>query len=160
VRRNQDDDSNSGDATMPTAYIACNNCRERGYFLGDVLGMIKVAWLWAENERYDKYLLSVHRSEPLNFLWQRFVRENNVEVLYDDWPKFNKRRQYEEFGRRFNERAVHGRPFDVYKELYPRVEGHDRQHILCGRENGLGRANIFEYYYYGQQVFAECPAKA
>jgi hypothetical protein len=58
-------------------------------------------------------------------------------------------------GQRLKSRKVKDIYFDTYKELYPRLDGGNRQVVLCGRENGLGRKNIFEYYYYGQQEYKE-----
>jgi len=56
---------------MSTMYIASNNCTERGYFLGDVLGLIKTAWLFVRSEPHTQYIMSLHEREPLNFLWAR-----------------------------------------------------------------------------------------
>ena len=125
--------------------------------MGDVLGIIKTAKVMIENERPDHILLSLHDDDPLNFLWERFVRENLVTVVHDRWDKTCKHQQYEIFGQRRASRRVKGVSFDVYKELYPRLDGGDRQHILCGEERGFGRRNIFEYYYYGQESFIEHP---
>ena len=137
--------------------MAVNNSLQRGYCLGDVLGIIKTAKVMIENERPEHILLSLHDDDPLNFLWERFVRENLVTVIHDRWDKASKHQQYEIFGQRRASRTVKGISFDIYKELYPRLDGGDRQHILCGKERGLGRRNIFEYYYYGQESFIEYP---
>ena len=142
---------------MSTMYIACDNCLERGYFLGDVLTLIKAAWLFVQNEPHDHYILSLHTSDPLNFLWNRFVCENRVTLVRDTWEKKNRDAQYEVFDQRRKARVVQGQPFDTYKELYPRLDGGPRQGVLCGREKGLGRTNIFEYYYYGQECCVDTP---
>jgi hypothetical protein len=138
-------------------YIACNNCTQRGYFLGDMLTVIKAAWMFVENEPHDHVVLSLHDREPLNFLWDRFIAENCVTVVHDRWHQGNRDVQYAAFGERLTSRMVKGIAFDTYKELYPRLDGGARQHILCGRENGLGRKNIFAYYYFGQQNWREEP---
>jgi hypothetical protein len=138
-------------------YIAANNCLERGYFLGDVLVLCKVAWLFVRNEPHDQIILSLHAHDPRNWVWSRFIRENHATVVYDDWPKGPKEIQYSQWAQRRSTRLVSSIPFDTYKELYLRPDGGDRQGFLCGAERGLGRRNIFEYYYFGQETHAESP---
>lgn len=142
---------------MSTMYIACNNSMPRGYYLGDVLTVIKAAWMFVENEPHDHILLSLHDREPLNFLWNKFIADNLVTVIHDRWDKWDRSAHYAAFGERFTRRCVKNIPFDTYKELYPRLDGGERQHFLCGREKGLGRENIFFYYYFGQQSCKEEP---
>jgi hypothetical protein len=138
-------------------YIAANNCLERGYFLGDVLTIIKTAWLFVNNEPHEHTILSLLDYDPLNFLWARFIRENCVTVVHDHWPKGDCDFHYRTLEQRLAERHVKTIPFSTYKELYPRMDGGGRQGFLCGRENGLGRPNIFGYYYYGQQAWNDDP---
>lgn len=142
---------------MPkTMYIAANTCKERGVYLGDVLTMIKTAWLFVENEPHDKYVLSLMEDDVFNFLWYRFIAVNNVKVVYDNWQK-NNNITWLNYDIRLHEKKVTGIPFDTYKELYPRLEGGNRQSRLCGKEIGLGASNIFKYFYVGQPVSAENP---
>jgi hypothetical protein len=143
---------------MKTMYIASNNCVERGMFLGDMLVAIKTAWLFVENEPHDGYVLSLQVADPWNYLWARFIRENKVQVIYESgWANGNKLEQYIQWQERRRTRRVHDFTFDTYKELYPRLEGSDRQSLLCGRENGLGRRNICEYFYFGQESWVDNP---
>lgn len=142
---------------MSTMYIACNNAMPRGYFLGDVLTVIKAAWMFVENEPHDHIILSLHDREPLNFLWDKFIADNLVTVVRDRWDHGNRDTQYAAFGERLASRRVRGLLFDTYKELYPRLDGGARQTMLCGHENGIGRKNIFCYYYFGQQNWCEEP---
>lgn len=142
---------------MSTMYIAANNALPRGYFLGDVLTVIKAAWMFVENEPHDHILLSLHDREPLNFLWDKFIADNLATVVRDRWDQGNRDMQYAAFGERLASRHVRGIAFDTYKELYPRMDGGARQTTLCGRENGMGRKNIFSYYYFGQQSWVEEP---
>lgn len=142
---------------MSTMYIACNNAMPRGYFLGDMLTVIKAAWMFVENEPHDHIILSLHDREPLNFLWNKFIADNLVTVIHDRWHQGNRDAQYAAFGERLTSRQVKGIAFDTYKELYPRLDGGARQAILCGRENGIGRKNIFCYYYFGQQSWRDDP---
>lgn len=137
-------------------YIAYNGAIPRGYFLGDVCSCIKTAWTWAETEPYDRILLSLH-SDPFTHLWWRFIREHEVTVLWDHWPPGDQRKQYDVFDARRETRVVHDHSFDVYKELYPRMDGGLRQTALCGGEKGLGKKNIFEYYYFGQESYRRNP---
>lgn len=127
-------------------------------FSRDVLTIIKTAWMFVENEPHDQVILSLHDSDPLNFLWERFIAVNSVTVIHDHWEKGDRDRQYAAWGDRLVNRRVKGIAFDTYKELYPRLDGGARQNILCGSENGIGRKNIFCYYYFGQQAWVEQPA--
>ena len=142
---------------MRTMYIGANNRVERGYFLGDVLTLCKTAWLFIQNEPVDHVVLSLHANDPLNWIWTRFIKENCVTVVHDDWQKSDQASQYRVLDQRREDRAVKSIPFQVYKELYPRLDGGYRQGVLCGKENGIGRRNIFEYMYYGQETCDESP---
>jgi hypothetical protein len=151
-----------GSSNMSTMYLACNNTLARGYCLGDTITIIQVAWCMVANEPHDHYILSLHDDEPLNFLWERFVRQNKVKVVIDDWPKGDQFTQYREFDQRRQCMTVHGHKYDTHKELYPRLDGAGRQGALCGHEAGLGRANVIEYYYFGQHTcnFDPCFTRA
>lgn len=142
---------------MTTMYIAADNCIERGYFTGDVYSIVKSAKLFVENEPHDNVILSICRDDILNYIWHRFIRENNVTVIYDDLRKGDQKQQYQIFDERRLSRKITDIPFDTYKELYTRMDGGMRQHILCGKERGLGASNIFEYFYYGQETCKEPP---
>jgi hypothetical protein len=115
----------------------------------------QVAWLFVRNEPHDRIILSLHAHDPLNWTWSRFIRENHATVVYDDWLKGPKEIQYSHWAQRRSTRLVSSIPFDTYKQLYPRLDGGDRQGFLCGTERGLGRRNIFEYYYFGQETHVE-----
>lgn len=142
---------------MSAIYIGANNCIERGYFLGDVLVGIKCAWLFIQNEPSSHVILSLIDRDPLNFLWQKFIADNEATVVFEAWPKGDIHHHYGTLNRRLEEMAVRGIPFATYKELYTRMDGGNRQHRLCGSERGLGRKNVFEYYYYGQATFQPEP---
>ena len=142
---------------MSTMYFAATHTLQRGYFLGDVIGIIKSSWIMADSEPHEDYVLSLMRDDPLTFLWDRFIREHRAEVIWDAWEPGNRERQYSEFDARRVSKLVKGRRFDTYKELYPRLDGSDRQSIFNGGETGLGRSNIFEYYYFGQPRCDELP---
>lgn len=142
---------------MTTLYIAANFQSEpipHSHCLGDVITSIKVAWVWIETEKPDSVIVSLCADEQWNCLWTRFIRETKAIVIWDRKAK-NKDETYRLFDERRRLRAVNGHHFDVYKELYCRMEGGRRQHELCGSELGLGRKNIFEYFYYGQESSVE-----
>jgi len=144
---------------MTTLYIAGSHqvdSQPWSHNLGDVVTSIKVAYLWLQTEKPDKVILSLIEGEQWNPLWNRFIRESNATVVYDQ-KIIQKREIYFVLDERRRSREVHGIPFDVYKELYCRIDGGRRQHDLCGEERGLGRKNIFEYFYYGQESFVENP---
>jgi len=140
-----------------TMYIAAGNQMCRGYFLGDVITCVKAAYLFAQTEDYDRILLSVCE-DPLTFLWNKFIHDHKVDVIIDHFT--DAEHAIDVYEERRESREAHGMPFSVYKELYPRLLGGRRQSAFCGRESGLGHANIFEYYYYGQESFVENPKES
>lgn len=143
-----------------TLYIAAGFQSDSGpfaHFLGDVLTSIRVAFIWVETEKPSKVILSLCEGEHWNVLWARFVRETSATVVYDGKVK-HKDDMYWLFDSRRRTREVLGMQFDVYKELYCRMDGGRRQKTLCGREQGLGRRNIFEYFYYGQETHVPDPS--
>lgn len=142
---------------MSTMYIACNNSVNLGFFLGDVITLIKTAYLFVENEHHDEIFLSLLEHDPLNFLWWKFIDSHGVRVLWDDWVPGDKEARNRFLQERIDAYKVHNIPFDTYKELYTRLDGEGRQCLLCGEHRGLGKRNIFEYYYCGQQQCASNP---
>ena len=159
---------------MSTMYIACNHCTEHECFLGDVIIMIKAAYLFVENEPHEELLLSLFEHEPLNFLWQKFIEIHRVRVVWDDWPKKDtriprsRRRErlyctngmcvhYRHLQKRIDTHQIHGIPFDTYKELYPWRFWSHRQRFLCDSPRFLREMNVLEGYYFGQQQYASKP---
>lgn len=145
--------------TMKTLYIAgTHQDRSSPYAhcLGDVITSIRVAWIWFRTEQPDKIILSLCENERWNPLWAKFIRETPTIVVYDKMVD-DKNDHYWLFDERRRTRMVNGIRFDTYKELYCRIEGGTRQSALCGSERGLGRKNIFEYFYYGQEDFITDP---
>jgi hypothetical protein len=117
--------------------------------------MAHAARLIVECDPHEHYILSLNPRHPLNFVFDKFIRDYGVRVIYDDWPVGRHGHMFEEFERRRKTRVVDGVAFDTYKELYRRVDGANRQGVLCGKERGLGRRNIFEYYVFGQETVPE-----
>ena len=136
-----------------TLLISFNGTRENGQFMGDQAVSLKVAYLFAQNNPCDKILLAMSPANELHFLWQKFIDDYKVEVVYDIFHPGNMEQRFQAWNQWRNERHIEGRPFDVYKELYRRIDAAQRQNLLCGGENGLRRKNIFEYLYYGQQPY-------
>lgn len=135
--------------------IAFNGTRETGQFLGDQICSIKAAYLFAQNHPCGKYLLALSPGNEMNFLWKKFIDDFNCEIVYDTFHPGNMEQRFEAWSQWYQSREIEGRKFDVYKELYRRIDGGRRQAILCGGEKGLGRKNIFEYFYYGQEHVVE-----
>jgi D-glycero-beta-D-manno-heptose 1-phosphate adenylyltransferase len=136
-----------------TTLIIANNCtRESGSFMGDQLCAIKAAYLFIENEPLvDRVIMSVSPGNEMHFLWTKFIEKHNVELVYDtfnpgDWPA-----RWQAWDRWRADRSIFGQKFDHYRELYLRIHGAQRQIALCGSERGLGRRNIYEYWFYGQE---------
>lgn len=143
---------------MTTLLITFNGTQENGQFLGDQLCSIKTAYLFAENVKADKVILSLSPGNEFHFFWQKFIDTYDVDVVYDTWHPGDVPTRWLNWDKWRAEREVEGRKFDVYKELYRRIDGAQRQTLLCGEEAGLRRKNIFEYFYYGQET-VENPGK-
>ncbi len=140
---------------MSTLLIA-NNCTvESGSFLGDQLCALKACYLFVESEPdVDKVIMSVSRVNQLHFLWEKFVEKYDVHLVWDDWNPGDWEVRWAAWTKWRLERAIDGKPFDKYREHYLRIHGHQRQMALCGSERGLGRRNIYSYWYCGQE---HCP---
>ena len=136
---------------MTTMLIAFNGTHGIGQHLGDTICHIKVAWMLAQNYPGCHYILTLSPTHDLNFMWKKFIDVNKVEVIFDDWDAGNMDQRFSNWDRWRTERNINGQRFDIYKELYRRIDGGNRQGVLCGHEAGLGRKNIFEYFYFGQE---------
>lgn len=140
---------------MNTLYIACNHTIERGYFMGDAVVCRKMADVFRNNVNPDRTIISLMDGGPLQWVWNWFKCDH---VVRDSWEDRGSRPvQYKVFDERREAGEVNGIPFTTYRELYPRLDGGDRQGILCGEEAGLGRKNVFEYFYYGQNGTEDNP---
>lgn len=140
---------------MTTLYIACNHTIERGYFLGDAIVCRKMADVFRDNVRADNTIISLMDSGPLQWVWDGFQCDD---IVRDSWgDRGSQPMQYKVFDERIRAGEVNGVPFTSYRELYPRLDGGLRQGVLCGEEAGLGRKNIFEYFYYGQNEVEDNP---
>ena len=136
---------------MSTMLIAFNGTTAMGQYLGDTLVSIKTAWLFAQNHPCEKIILALSPTGELNFLWDRFVNHYGVQVVYDSFHPGNMSERFGTWDAWRKTRQIDGLKFDVYKELHRRIDGGLRQTELCGKEAGLGRKNIFEYLYCGQE---------
>lgn len=144
---------------MSTMLIANNCTRESGSFCGDQLCSLKAAYLMVANAPdVDRVIMSVSPGNEMHFLWEKFIddpRGNGsippVEVVPDNWNPGNWEERWAAWTKWRIERKINDVPFDHYRELYLRIHGAQRQRALCGSERGLGRRNIYEYWYYGQE---------
>lgn len=132
-------------------YIAFSGTYEMGHKLGDCITMLKACYLFAENEPHDKIIISLNPKHKLNFLWDKFIDQYDVDVIYDNLQSNDPNHLYNILNERKINKKINNISFDTYKELYLRIHGGKRQKFLCDVERGLGRKNIFEYYYYGQE---------
>jgi len=140
---------------MNTLYIACNHTIERGYFMGDAIVCRKMADVFRDNVKPDRTILSLMESGPLQWAWDGFECDD---IVRDSWADRGSRPiQYRTFDERRRTKSVEGMPFDSYREIYARLDGGFRQDALCGTEAGLGRKNVFEYFYYGQEQVEDDP---
>jgi len=144
---------------MSVLYLAFNGHPDMGQFLGDTIVSVKAAYLMARATPCSRYLLGLSPKSPLNFLWDKFIETFHVEVVYDTFHPGNMDQRFDSWNKAFNRREIDGRKFDHYRELYRRIDGGHRQGVLCGGERGLGRKNVFEYVYYGQENKPEGPCE-
>ena len=96
-----------------TLLISFNGTRENGQFMGDQAVSLKVAYLFAQNNPCDKILLAMSPANELHFLWQKFIDDYKVEVVYDIFHPGNMEQRFQAWNQWRNERHIEGRPFDV-----------------------------------------------
>lgn len=137
---------------MVTMLIAQNQTVESGSFMGDQLCSLKTAYLFVENcPNLSKVIMSVSPENQLHFLWQKFIDKYNIELIWDNWNAGDWPSRWNAWDRWRSSREINGIKFDVYKELYLRIHGCQRQNILCNSEVGLNKRNIYSYWYCGQE---------
>lgn len=146
---------------MTTLFIANNCTRESGSFMGDQLCSLKAAYLFVQNQSdVDRVIMSMSPVNEMNFLWERFIRDYNVEVVWDSWNPGDWSARWSAWdvwrlNRNIQMNSGEVVKFDHYRELYLRIHGAQRQLLICGSERGLGRRNIYEYWFYGQEHIPE-----
>jgi rfaE bifunctional protein nucleotidyltransferase chain/domain len=106
--------------------------------------------------------MSVSPGNEMAFLWDKFVDDPRgdgslpkVELIYDTWNPGDWWSRFEAWDRWRREREINGRNIDHYRELYLRIHGAIRQTAICGLERGLGRRNIYQYWWCGQENCSE-----
>jgi rfaE bifunctional protein nucleotidyltransferase chain/domain len=120
--------------------------------MGDQLCYIKIAQLFVLNQPdVDKIIMSMSPGNEMHFLWQKFIDDYSVDVVYDTLNPGDNEARWVMWNKWRAEREIEGRKFDHYRELYLRIHGAQRQTTLCGHERGLGRKNIYEYLLFGQE---------
>src|SRR5689334_21226867 len=101
---------------MSTLLIA-NNCTHlNGQFMGDQLCYLKAARLFVTNAPAgtDRVIMGMSPGNDLHFLWERFVREYGVEVVYDDLNPGDNDGRWAMWDRWRGELRINGAPFDHY----------------------------------------------
>ena len=144
---------------MSTMLISFNGTRMNGNFMGDQLCALKTAYLFVQSEpSVDKVILSMSPKNEMNFLWERFIinpkGDGNVppvEVVLDEFHPGDWSERHTAWNKWRAERKIGDLRFDHYRELYLRIHGAQRQTVLCGSERGLGKRNIYSYWYCGQE---------
>lgn len=140
---------------MSTMLIAMNETVESGSFCGDQLCSLKAAYLFVESEPdVDRVIMSCSLGNQLQFVWKKFIDKYDIEIVWDDWNPGDWSSRWQAWDKWREDRVINGIPFDHYRELYLRIHGAQRQTALCGCERGLGRRNIYSYWYCGQE---HCP---
>lgn len=140
---------------MSTMLIANNCTRESGSFMGDQLCGLKACYLFVENQPdVNRVIMSVSHTNEMHFLWEKFIDKYDVDLIWDDWNPGDWATRWEAWDRWRTSRSIEGIKFDHYRELHLRIHGAQRQYVLCGSERGLGRRNIYSYWYCGQE---HCP---
>jgi len=125
--------------------------KKYGIFLGDAITMALALYELYLAYTPCKITILLHPNGEFNQLFQYLAYcVIKARIKYVDTSDYQDRVKLE------NEIAdtlmYDGEKYDLYYELYPRLEGGPRQHFLCGHEKGLGRTGTIEYYYYGQRA--------
>lgn len=155
------------EAKGPVLYIWANHTYKGGHKIGDCITSAYAARLFAESDKWGRIILSRHPSHRMNFCYDQFIKDFDVQVIDENWPHPDVDDSecdgvvFPLCDERRTTREINGMKFDSYKELYRRVAGGGRQKMLCGEEKGLGRRNIFEYLFFGQEESTgNCPRGA
>lgn len=139
--------------------------------MGDQLCSLKAAYLFVQNTPdVDRVIMTMSEKNEMDFVWNRFLIDprgdgsiQGVDVVYENWNPGDWSARWSAWDRWRAERQIQLNDgeivkFDHYRELYLRIHGLQRQSLICGHERGLGRRNIYEYWYYGQENMPEtCP---
>lgn len=138
---------------MSTMLIANNETRESGSFMGDQCCSLKAAYLFVEYAPpgTDHIIMSVSPGNEMHFLWEKFIDKHNVELIHDNWNPGDWTTRHAMWDKWRTERCIEGKPFQHYRELYLRIHGAQRQTVLCNSERGLGKRNIYQYWWCGQE---------
>ena len=144
---------------MSTMLIANNCTRQNGQFMGDQLCYLKVAHLMVANQPdVDRVIMSVSPDNEMDFVWEKFIKDPRgdgsvprVELVPDNFNIGDNDARWAAWNKWRSDRHIDGHKFDHYRELYLRIHGAQRQMAICGIERGLGRRNIYEYVFYGQE---------
>ena len=138
---------------MSTLLIAQNETVESGSFCGDQLCSLRAAYMFVEHAPDDlvQVVMSVSPGNEMHFLWTKFIEKYDVQLVYDDWNPGDWSSRFTAWDRWREERRIGQISFKYYRELYLRIHGLQRQTLLCGSERGLGRRNIYQYWYCGQE---------
>ena len=99
----------------------------------------------------DRVVMTMSPNNEMNFLWQKFIDDYYVQVIWDDWDPGDWNARFAAWDRWRADRRIGEIDFDHYRELYLRIHGTMRQTMICGHERGLGRRNIYEYWVAGQE---------
>lgn len=146
---------------MTTMLIANNCTRESGSFMGDQLCSLKAAYMFVLNEpSVDRVIMTMSPANEMNFLWDKFIRDHKVEVVWDNWNPGDWASRWCAWDQWRANRKIELNSGEVvnfhhYRELYLRIHGGSRQALICGTERGLGRRNIYEYWVAGQENFPD-----
>ena len=133
---------------MTTMLIANNCTRQNGGFMGDQLCSLKAAYMFIQNQPdVDKVIMSMSPKNEMNFLWQKFIDDYKINVIWDTWDPGDWTARHYNWDKWRKDREIEGHKFDHYRELYLRIHGAQRQTLICGSERGLGRRNIYEYWF-------------
>lgn len=120
-----------------------------GVFLGDAITMLQVFYEVCRAYPRDTKVLLLHEKGEFNFLFEKVASNFGVICKYVKTAGYDDRKAFQDL--LANTLTYEGEKYDLYVELYPRLDGGPRQGFLCGYEKGLGKQGVIEYYYYGQR---------
>jgi hypothetical protein len=138
-----------------TTYFSANCSLKMGDCLGDTITQVAAASIIYDAEQPETVILSQYADNPLNFLWDRFIRHTGAKVVYD--PEIGGvDEKFALLDERRERREVDGTAFENYKEAYRRLDCDRRYSALHAGNVDFGKS-IIEMYYYGQEYFTEMP---
>lgn len=137
-------------------YVGANNCIKCGDFLGDTITQVIAQSIVWESIRPERTIISLYTGNPLNLLWDGYIKRSQAKVVMDAPINGNIAAKYAMLDARRTARQVGDDAFDHYRECYRCMDQNGRTAAL-GARNAVALNSIIETYYYGQESALPMP---